>query len=238
MTLGYYLLKNKPIMQVKICGMRSPENIQAVLQLPINYMGFIFYPKSPRYVGNTDLGTWVSQHIEQFGTVKRVGVFVNAEFEAILNAVHDYQLDYVQLHGNESAEYCQEIKTYWDITSMRSAQLIKAFSVDENFDFEMTRAYERFCSLFIFDTKAKGDAYGGTGQQFNWSLLEQYQGMISYLLSGGIGAADSKMLRKLNFKQMVGIDINSRFETAPGEKDVHKIETFLNELNSTQMVDI
>lgn len=225
-------------MQVKVCGMREPANIEAVLQLPIDYMGFIFYPKSSRFVGQTNLSEWVHNNLDKFGNVKRVGVFVNAEFEAILNAVHDFQLDYVQLHGNESAEYCQEIKTYWDITSMRSAQLIKAFSVDENFDFQQTRAYERFCSLFIFDTKASGDKYGGTGKQFNWELMEQYEGMISYLLSGGIGEGDAEAIRQLNFKQMVGVDINSQFESSPAFKDVPKIQSFLNELNSTQMVDI
>lgn len=225
-------------MQVKVCGMREPDNIQALLQLPIDYIGFIFHPKSPRFIGKVKLGDWINKHLGDFGKIKRVGVFVNAEFEAILNAVHDYQLDYVQLHGNESAEYCQEIKSYWDITSMRSAQLIKAFSIDENFDFQITRAYERFCSLFIFDTKAKGDQFGGTGLQFDWSLLDKYQGMISYLLSGGIGEEDIKAIRQLNFKQMAGVDINSRFETKPGLKDIPKIQTFLAELNSSGHVNM
>lgn len=215
-------------MKIKVCGLREPENILAIAQLPIDFIGFILYPGSPRFVGKKGLPQWLEKNEEELEGIARVGVFVNAEVDQILNAVHDFRLDYVQLHGDESPEYCRELQTYWTISSMRSAQIIKAFRVDENFNFSNTQAYERLCAYFLFDTKAQ--AYGGTGKRFDWSILEKYMGMTPYLLSGGIDETMAAEIRQLNFKQMEGVDINSRFETEPGKKDVDKIDQFVRAL--------
>lgn len=215
-------------MKIKVCGMREPENIRAITRLPVDFVGFILYPDSPRFVGKKGLPQWLEKHDEEFEGIARVGVFVNAEVDQILNAVHDYRLDFVQLHGDESPEYCRELQTYWTISSMRSAQIIKAFGVDKNFDFTKTQAYERLCAYFLFDTKGK--TYGGTGERFDWSVLKRYMGITPYLLSGGIDLEMAEEIRQLNFKQLEGVDINSRFEEAPGRKDVKKVEEFIRRL--------
>lgn len=215
-------------MKIKVCGMREPQNILAIAQLPIDFIGFVLYPNSPRFVGKKGLPQWLEKHEDELEGIARVGVFVNAEVDQILNAVHDFRLDFVQLHGDESPEYCRELQTYWTISSMRSAQIIKAFRVDDHFNFNKTQAYERLCAYFLFDTKA--EAYGGTGKRFDWSILNKYMGITPYLLSGGIDGDMVEEIRQLNFKQMEGVDINSRFETVPGEKDVEKVEAFVRAL--------
>jgi phosphoribosylanthranilate isomerase len=217
-------------MKVKVCGMRAPENISALLDIPIDFIGFIFYPKSARYIGKKGLDKWIGKNAEAFGEVKKVGVFVNAEVEEILNAVHDYQLDYIQLHGNESAEYCRELSILWQVSSVRKARMIKAFSIDEEFDFSNTEAYAPYCSYFLFDTKGKNP--GGNGITFNWSLLEAYQGVTPFLLSGGIDPDSVEEIKALNFPQLSGIDINSRFETAPAVKDIESIRTFIRQVKN------
>lgn len=223
-------------MKVKVCGMRSPENINALLELPIDFIGFIFHPKSARFVGKKKLDKWIAANSEAFGEVKKVGVFVNAEVEEILNAVHDYQLDYVQLHGNESAEYCRELSILWQVSSVRKARMIKAFSIDEEFDFSVTEAYAPYCSYFLFDTK--GALPGGNGERFDWSLLDAYQGVTPFLLSGGIGPESARSVRSLDFPQLSGVDINSRFETAPAEKDIESIRAFIQEVKNLEKPEL
>ena len=218
-------------MKVKVCGLRKSENIKEIAALPIDFIGLIFYPKSARYIGNQlELREWLAEQGELFGEVKRVGVFVNAEVDYILNQVHDYELDYVQLHGNESPEYCRELQLLWNVSSVRKARLVKAFSVDEDFDFSSTQAFASFCSYFLFDTK--GPNYGGNGMPFNWDLLRAYQGAIPFFLSGGIDENMADDIRQLNLPQMAGVDINSRFEIEPGVKDVEKVRKFVSELNA------
>ena len=217
-------------MKVKVCGMRTPENISALLEIPIDFIGFIFYPQSTRYVGKKGLDKWIGNNTEAFGEVKKVGVFVNAEVEEILNSVHDYQLDYIQLHGNESAEYCRELSILWQVSSVRKARMIKAFSIDEEFDFSSTEAYAPYCSYFLFDTKGKNP--GGNGFTFDWSLLEAYQGVTPFLLSGGLDPDSVKEIKALDFPQLSGIDINSRFETEPGVKDIESIQTFIQQVKN------
>lgn len=213
-------------MKIKVCGLKEPANIRDIAQLPIDMMGFILFPDSPRFVGKkSKLPQWLEKHEDELEGIAKVGVFVNAEVDQILNAVHDYRLDFVQLHGDESPEYCRELQTYWTISSMRSARIIKAFGVHETFDFAKTQAYERLCAYFLFDTKSPD--YGGTGRRFDWSILGKYMGMTPYLLSGGIDEDMVDEIKKLNFKQMEGVDINSRFEVQPGVKDVDKVERFV-----------
>jgi len=217
--------------QVKVCGMREPGNIKAVAKMPIQYMGFIFYGKSSRFVGNTGLSDWLANHTDILDGIHRVGVFVNAELDDILNQVHDFALDYVQLHGTESPEYCAELTNLWSFSSVRSAKLIRAFSVDESFDFSVTAAYEPYTELFIFDTKGAG--YGGTGRQFDWSLLQQYHGTKSFLLSGGIQPDSVEAIQQVNHPQMIGIDINSGFEKEPAVKDPSAIASFIEQLRKS-----
>ena len=218
------------MMRIKVCGMRQPENIEALLELPIDYIGFILYYKSKRYVGNTALAEWLEQNEALFEKVKKVGVVVNGSIHELLNVVHDYKLDFLQLHGDESAEYCREISLLWQASSVRRAKLIKAFSVDEDFDFSQTAAYEPYCSFFIFDTKGAG--YGGTGRQFDWDLLNQYDGTLPFILSGGIGPDSLEDLQGFYHPRMAGIDLNSRFEIEPGLKNIPQLETFISKLNT------
>lgn len=219
-------------MRVKVCGMRDPENIAALSQLPIDFMGFIFYPPSPRFAAaNKKLEKWLAKESPTaLKSIARVGVFVNAELEDLINRIHDYELDYIQLHGSESAEYCKELFSLWDFSSIRRASIIKAFSIDDKFDFEAVEAYEPYCKYFLFDTK--GASFGGNGVQFNWSLLEQYQGETPFLLSGGIAEESAEAIKQLKHPQLAGVDINSKFESAPGLKDIAAIQRFIQNLNN------
>lgn len=219
------------MMQVKVCGMRHPDNINAMLELPIDMMGFIFYPKSKRYIGDDEkLATWLRENDERFNLVKKVGVFVNAGTADVLNAIHDFQLDYIQLHGNESPGYCQELELLWSASSIRSAKLIKAFSIDSEFDFTETTSYESSCSFFVFDTKGAG--YGGTGQKFDWSLLENYEGNTPFLLSGGVDEDSVEAILDLEYPLLFGVDINSKFELEPGMKDTEKVSRFVKKIKN------
>lgn len=220
-------------MKVKVCGTRDPENILELLQLPIDFIGFIFYRKSPRFLKEDGFPEWLEQNATAFGNVRRVGVFVNAEIDEILNKVHDFQLDYVQLHGSERPEYCRELLSFWEISSLRKASLIKAFSVGEDFDFNQTNPYSGLCSFFLFDTKTP--EHGGSGRQFDWSILSRYQGTTPFLLAGGIGPESAGQLRQVDHPQLAGVDINSRFETKPGRKDIGKVRQFLQELGKEQL---
>ena len=217
-------------MKVKVCGLTQPKNIKEVIGTSPDMLGFIFHQDSPRMVDEEKLTKWIEENEESFGEIKRVGVFVDAKISYLLNAVHDFKLDYVQLHGTESPEYCREIQDYWDFSSIRKAKFIKAFSVDEDFDFSMTLAYENLCAYFLFDTKTP--KHGGSGKKFNWKILKKYMGLSSFLLSGGISPDDAKAIKKMNFPQMAGIDINSQFEKKPGVKDVKLISTFMENLGT------
>ena len=216
-------------MRIKVCGLREPENILAVASLPVDWLGFIFYAKSPRAV-KADLGEWLSKQEEALTGKKRVGVFVNAEIEEVLNAVHDFQLDYVQLHGEESPEYCQLIRNLMETTSMRKAQLIKAFRVSEAFNFDSVYHYASHCAFVLFDTMGKN--HGGNGTQFNWELLNKYQGVTPFLLSGGIGPEDVEAVQAFRHPQLYGIDVNSKFETSPGVKDFEALKTFVESVKN------
>jgi phosphoribosylanthranilate isomerase len=217
------------MMQVKVCGMRKPGNIAEMLALPIDMIGFIFYPKSKRYIGKEKkLPAWIAENGDSFNLIKKVGVFVNAGTADVLNAIHDYELDYVQLHGDESPGYCQELELLWSASSIRAAKLVKAFAVDEQFDFAVTSPYEDYCSFFVFDTKGAG--FGGTGKQFDWSLLEKYEGNTPFLLSGGITEDSVEAILDLDHPLLFGVDINSKFEMEPGLKEVNKVRDFVQKI--------
>ena len=193
--------------------MREAENIREVEQLKVNMIGFIFYPKSPRCL--YELPAYMPVK------AKRVGVFVNEDKKEIEIFADRFSLDYIQLHGNESPEYCHSLRA----TGLR---LIKAFSIARRKDFENIGTYEESCDYFLFDTKC--EQHGGSGNQFDWSMLNSYKGKKPFLLSGGIHPYSPPTLKELRHQQLAGFDLNSRFETKPGLKDVERLRHFLEEL--------
>ena len=201
-------------MLIKVCGLKIQQNLDAVIKTGIGMVGFNYYPQSKRYLENTLQGGDPK--------VKRVGVFVNADLETIKKLVSRDNLSAAQLHGDESVEVCKAVQTF--------TKVIKVFRVDEDFDFSQVVAFE-FCDLFLFDTYTSD--YGGSGKAFDWSTLASYQGNTPFLLSGGIGPHSVEALKEFKHSKYIGIDINSRFETSPGVKDVELIQTFVNELNRT-----
>jgi phosphoribosylanthranilate isomerase len=205
-------------MLIKVCGMRDGDNIRALEKLDIDWMGFIFYPLSPRYVPDKDE---FHDAILSCSKVK-VGVFVNAIKEEILRKVAQYRLDYVQLHGDESPDFCQQLR-------MEGCVVLKAISISSEVDLLQTPIYEPFADYFVFDTK--GDGYGGTGKQFNWAMLDAYRGSIPFLLSGGIGMDHISAILSFAHPLMVGVDLNSRFEVSPALKDVDRVEEFVSQIS-------
>jgi phosphoribosylanthranilate isomerase len=202
----------------KVCGLKHAENIQKLTEnevLPDLY-GFIFYARSPRYVTESALHGLSVLSDQTKG--KRVGVFVDAGLLDII-AIHDrFPLDYVQLHGSESPELCQQLKA-------RSFKTIKAFKVSDQEDFNQMRPYETACDYFLFD--AAGKSPGGNGIRFNWEILQKYRGITPFLLSGGIRPKHVNQILKLHHPSFRGIDLNSGFEVAPGQKDPVLLNHFL-----------
>ena len=199
-------------MIIKVCGMREPENIRAVEALGIDLMGFIFWPPSSRYVGEKP--SYLPRNC------RRVGVFVDAALPDILTAVEDFRLDGVQLHGHENPEAIAALKAH-----IPGVRIVKSLAVAGPEDLAQAETYADVCDAFLFDTKGK--LPGGNGRQFDWSVLQRYQGRLPFLLSGGIGPDDALRIRAFDVPDCLGIDLNSRFETAPGRKDVDALRTFI-----------
>ncbi len=209
-------------LKIKVCGMREIENIKAVSTLPIDYMGFIFYEKSPRYVSNFPS----PKDLESFGFgMKKVGVFVNANLDFVVEKVLENQLDIVQLHGKETPPYIYDLRF-----TISDLEIWKAFSVDETFDFKETKPYEGIANIFLFDTKSL--QHGGAGIKFDWSILTHYHGETPFMLAGGITENDAENISKLASEnpKLYGLDLNSKFEIAPALKDVEKLSRFLGGL--------
>jgi phosphoribosylanthranilate isomerase len=202
-------------MKIKVCGMRDAENIREVEALGIDMMGFIFWPKSSRYV--SERPAYLPSKC------KRVGVFVNEDPEQVKRLAAEYRLDYIQLHGQESPEQISHLSP---LTSHLS--IIKAFNIATAEDLEQTKAYEGLTDLFLFD--AKGKSVGGNGEKFNWDVLDAYHGSTPFLLSGGIGPDDADNVKACCHPKCIGIDLNSRFELSPGLKDVNKLKLFLGKI--------
>ncbi|MCB0657189.1 MAG: phosphoribosylanthranilate isomerase [Saprospiraceae bacterium] len=202
-------------MSIKVCGMRDLKNVQLLTGLEVRYIGFIFYPKSPRYAEDPPGRTDTCQ-------LKRVGVFVDAEIRDIVRkkAIHD--LDIIQVHGQENPKYCYELK------QRTHAGVWKAFRIDDRFDFNQLDAFEDVVDAFLFD--AKGVQPGGNGIRFDWSLLDNYRGATPFLLSGGIDPGAVASIRALDHPRLIGIDLNSRFEIEPGVKDIPQLQNFIDEL--------
>ena len=203
-------------MIVKVCGMREPDNIRDVEMLGIDWIGFIFYPKSPRFVRD--------QAIAKANFVKRVGVFVNASHEQIMETATSFGLDYLQLHGNESPDDCYALQK-------RGYAVIKAISIYSAEDLEQTKEYEGRVDYFLVDTNC--NSYGGSGQQFDWDILTTYTGNTPFLLSGGINPGSAAAIRKFRHPLFAGIDLNSGFESEPGLKDTEKLKDFIETIKTT-----
>lgn len=199
-------------MTVKVCGMRDAGNIRDLEQLGIDWMGLIFWPRSKRYVSAPP--SYLPKEI------RKVGVFVDASEEDIRQHVADYQLDMIQLHGQEPPGFLKALKPL---------TIIKAFNIATTEDLEKTTDYEGLADYFLFDTKGK--AVGGNGEKFDWSVLDDYRGSTPFLLSGGIGPEDAERVKTFRHPRCIGIDLNSRFETEPGHKDITKIKQFLEEIH-------
>ena len=201
---------------IKVCGMREAENIREVEALGVDLMGFIFWPKSSRYV---------SERPAYMPTrCQRVGVFVNEEAEQVKHTTDDFSLNIIQLHGSELPDYVQRLR----LVCGDNITIIKAFNIATTVDLEATKTYEGIVDYFLFDTKGK--CVGGNGEKFDWRVLDDYVGETLFLLSGGIGPDDVERVKAWHHPKCMGIDLNSRFEIAPGLKDVTALARFLHEI--------
>ena len=202
--------------KIKVCGMKYADNIQQLAALSPDFMGFIFYAKSPRYVADR-LAPEVLEKLPN--TIKKVGIFVNETTNKMKEIARLYSLDYVQLHGDEGVEQCRELQA-------EGFKIIKAFQMEEAFDFKILEAYKPHCELFLFDTKTKN--YGGSGRTFDWSVLEKYDNEKPFLLSGGISEENIAAIGKLDKYNIHAIDINSGVEMELGLKDIEKVRRIMN----------
>ena len=201
--------------QIKVCGMKKPEQISQLEELPLHWIGFIFYEKSSRYVGDDFTYTSGSN------VLKKTGVFVDAPIHWLMQKIAQVPLDAVQLHGNETTAYCSAIKE-------RGTTVIKAFAVDEQFDFNNIEPYIEFTDYFLFDTKTK--LKGGSGKKFDWTVLKNYHLNHPFFLSGGIAPEDAEFIKQLKLNNLFAIDINSKFEISPAIKDLDKIKEFIEDI--------
>ncbi len=201
-------------LRLKVCGLR--DNIEDVVRLEPEYAGFIFYEKSPRYVGEN-----FNMPVLNDG-IKKVGVFVNESLEKVKKLVERYTLDYAQLHGNESPGYCKNLHN-------DGVGVIKAFPVGEEFDFGQLELYESAVDYYLFDTKTKD--FGGSGETFNWTLLKKYSIEKEYFLSGGISLENVNELANIDLRKVHALDVNSRFEIRPGLKDIKKLKSVIQFLD-------
>lgn len=197
-------------MKIKVCGITTSEQALEISAL-VDYIGFIFHPKSRRYTANS----FPSLH------AKKTGVFVNLPIKDVIRTAKLEKLDAVQLHGGEPPEYC---------AALQQLTVIKSFGVDASFDFSELRNYEPYVDYFLFDTKT--ELHGGSGKKFNWELLNNYQLETPFFLSGGIRPEMLPEILELNHSKLAGIDLNSGFEKSPGIKNLQLLKQFIHELNS------
>lgn len=207
-------LSNSPI--IKVCGMREAENIREVEASGVDWMGFIFWPKSSRYVSE------VPSYLPT--KCKRVGVFVDASIGDVMSQTEAFGLDLIQLHGQESPSYITQLRPHLPA----QIQIIKALNIATISDLEAAKRYEGVVDYLLFDTKGK--CVGGNGEKFDWSVLDDYAGSTLFLLSGGIGPDDAERVKAFHHPKCIGIDLNSKFELSPALKDATKLQSFLSSL--------
>lgn len=203
-------------MIIKVCGLRETENLKEVEKLGVDWMGFIFYPRSPRNVMLRPSYLPVK--------AQRVGVFVNEQKESITQKISEFGLNIVQLHGNESPDFCTDLRN----SLPASIQIMKAVRIEEEADIKKAESYGQSIDYILFETKC--DTYGGSGKQFNWKWLQSYNGPHPFILSGGIGPENAQTIKQLTHPYFYGIDLNSRFELSPGIKNIELLDRFLHEL--------
>ena len=197
--------------------MKFTQNREAVEALDTDMLGYIFYGPSKRFVGEQpDTGLFNSNKT-------KVAVFVNANVFEILGLTKNLSFEYVQLHGKENPKTCRIIKN-------QGVKIIKAFPIDEKFDFSTTKPYKKIADYFLFDTKTK--FHGGSGKKFNWEILNNYNDQTPFFLSGGIGPEDVQQIKKIDHSKLFGVDLNSGFEDEPGLKNIEKLKIFIQELKN------
>ncbi|MEO8720714.1 MAG: phosphoribosylanthranilate isomerase [Ginsengibacter sp.] len=209
-------------MRIKVCGNTDLTQLQQLDELKIDYVGLIFYEQSSRYVLKSLLGKDVRKLKL---SIPKVGVFVNASEEEIMKQIEDFDLDMVQLHGDETVSFCNRISDH--------IKVIKAFRIadlEKNIDW-IVKEYEEVCDYYLFD-KGSAGLYGGTGEKFNWELLKKASLKKPFFLSGGIGRDDVKALKEFNHPFLYGVDVNSRFEIKAGIKDMNLIKAFKTDLEN------
>ena len=197
--------------------MRQAANIAAVAALYPDYMGFIFYQKSPRFI--SDVSAELIKYVPS--SIKTTGVFVDEDLETVMAYILKYNLKAVQLHGKESAVYCEQLK-------LTGVEVIKAFGVDENFNFLKLESYLKAVDYFLFDTQTA--QHGGSGKIFDWTLLENYTYDVPFFLSGGIDLIHLSTIKNIIHRMLFGVDVNSKFELEPGLKAVEKLKEFFKEI--------
>jgi phosphoribosylanthranilate isomerase len=208
------------MIKIKVCGMNDPENVKTVSGVRPDYLGYIFYNRSPRFVGDKP----DSLLFKNAGSeIIKVGVFVNEDEEKVIKLTKAAGIDTVQLHGNESNDYCSCLKS-------SGLTVIKALCIGNSFRFETLTPYLDVVDFLLFDTK--NESYGGSGKKFNWNKLSEYPGEKPFFLSGGIGPDDSEIIKSLDIKSLYAVDINSMFEIKPGIKNAYKVESFINSLKN------
>jgi len=205
-------------MKLKVCGMKYKDNIEAVASLQPDYLGFIFYNKSARHFNNS-----IPELPE---SIKKAGVFVDEELDIVIEKIKKHNLQAVQLHGSESPEYCAAIK---------DVEVVKVFSIKDEFDFRILQPYEDVCDYFLFDTKGK--LPGGNGYTFDWDVLKHYPSTKPYFLSGGIGLNEIEKIKEFKksaaSKYCYALDVNSKFETEPGLKNIEELEKLKKHVTSS-----
>ncbi|MDB5109305.1 MAG: trpF [Mucilaginibacter sp.] len=196
-------------MKIKVCGLKDPENIKAIAELVPDYMGFICYAPSPRFIEaiSVDALGYLPAAID------KTGVFVNEKAEIIDALIDKYNFNVIQLHGDESPDFSNSFR--------KKVKVIKAFGLNKDFDFEQLKAYANNVDYLLFDTKT--DLHGGSGKTFDWSILDKYKLAIPFFLSGGLSVANLEEVQHINHPQFYGVDLNSQFETSPGLKDIKKL---------------
>ena len=214
-------------MIIKVCGLRDADNIRDISALGVDMIGLIFYPPSPRYVQQFSSGAGIiPDYAPDMGkTPLRVGVFVDDMPQNIVTRVYNYKLDYIQLHGNEPRETLENLRATIDPDIKPKIKIIKAISVSSAEDIKKYKEYVGAADLFLFDTKCK--TVGGSGELFDWQVLQAYDGDVPFLLSGGIGPDDAERIQNFHHPKCIGIDLNSKFEIGPALKDVEKLKQFL-----------
>ena len=218
-------------MKIKVCGMRDAANIQALAGLEPDYMGLIFYAPSKRFVDATNFTLPETLSTQ----LKVTGVFVNETQDNILQKVRQFPLEAIQLHGDETPDYCRALRLALNDEGA-GIELIKAFGMNEDFDFGILNDYRDEVDFFLFDTKTP--EHGGSGLKFNWRLLEEYTLDKPYFLSGGLTIEDLERVKELEFPNLYAVDINSKFETEPGIKDIGQVKRAINFIRNTSAQEL